>query len=124
MKPQQEFPLLERYKQVFPIDDKTIFAYNGSIYCNYPLPPDLIVHEIEHLKQQEKYGLENWVEKYLTDKQFRLEMELKAYIAQLKSIKNREIRNRIRIESAKTLSGKLYGNLISYEEALKLLKVK
>jgi hypothetical protein len=55
MKPQKDFPLMERYKKVFPIDDKTIFAYNGDIYCNYPLPPDLIIHEETHLRQQEKH---------------------------------------------------------------------
>jgi hypothetical protein len=123
LKPQKEFPLLERYKKVFPIDNKTIFAYNGYIYTDYDLPPDIIIHEIEHLKQQEQYGLENWVDKYLTDQQFRLEMELGAYIAQLKSIKNREFKNVVRLESAKTLSGELYGNLITFEEALKLLRI-
>ena len=123
MKPQSEFPLIERYKKVFPIDNKTIFAYNGYIYTNFILPPDLIIHEETHLRQQDQHGLETWVDKYLTDKQFRLEMELGAYIAQLKSIKDKEFRGKVRNESAKTLSGKLYGNLITYQEALKLLRI-
>jgi hypothetical protein len=87
------------------------------------LPPDLIIHEQTHLKQQEKYGLDNWVTKYLTDDKFRLDMEISAYISQLKSIGNRELRNKIRIESAKNLASSLYGNIIEYNEAFKILKV-
>ena len=122
LKPQKEFPLLERYSKVFPITEFTIFAYDGDIYCNYPLPPDLIVHEETHLKQQEKYGLDNWVEEYLNDKEFRLKMEVEAYKKQLASIKDREFRFHVKQDCIDTLTSSLYGNLCTKEEAKILLK--
>jgi hypothetical protein len=119
---QSNFPLLAEYAKLFDITDRTIFAYNNIIYSNYLLPKDLIVHEQTHFKQQEKYGLDNWVTKYLTDTKFRLDMEVEAYKAQLASIGDREIRNKIRIESVHNLSSPLYGGIISKEEARILLK--
>lgn len=121
-RPQSEFPLLEEYRKVFDITDRTIFAYDNKIYANDELTPDLIVHEFTHWRQQNEIGLDKWVELYLTDNNFRLKMELEAYKKQLDSIKNREYRNKIRIESATNLSSQLYGNIISKEEAYTLLK--
>jgi hypothetical protein len=120
-KPQNEFPLIMEYKKVFKITDQTIFAYNDTIFCNYELPDYLLVHEQTHLEQQETLGLENWLNGYLKDPQFRLDMEIEAFTEQLKYIKDRNQRNKIRIESAKSLSSSLYGNIINYEDALKLL---
>lgn len=121
LKPQSEFPLLKRYQEKFPINEFTIFAYNGDIYCNYPLPPDLIIHEETHLKQQEKYGLDTWVDYYLKDDDFRLKMELEAYRKQLASIKDRELRFHVKQDCIDSLTSSLYGNLLSKEEAKKLL---
>lgn len=120
-RPQKEFPLLEEYAKVFAITERTIFAYDNIIYTNYDLPNDLVVHEKTHFKQQEKYGLVDWVEKYLKDPTFRLDMELDAYKKQLASIKDREWRNRVRLVSARDLSSDLYSNIINYHQALKLL---
>lgn len=120
-KKQSEFPLLEKYKDKFPINQFTIFAYDGSIYCDYPLPPDLVVHEKTHLKQQEKYGLDYWVDNYLNDDKFRLDMEIEAYRKQLASIKNREFRFRVKLDCIDSLTSGLYGNLLTKDEAKKLL---
>lgn len=122
IKPLKEFPLMARYKEVFPIDESTIIAYHDTIYCNSNLPDHLIVHENVHLEQQRKIGLERWVDKFLTDPNFRLIQELEAYRTQLKSVMNRELKNKVRIGSARALSSDLYGNLISFNEAFKLLK--
>lgn len=121
-KPQKDFPLLEEYNKVFAISDRTIFAYDNCIYCNYPLTDDLIIHEETHFKQQDKYGLDEWVTRYLTDDVFRLDMEVEAYRKQLASIKDREVRNKVRIVSAKQLSSDLYGDIIEFSEAFRLLK--
>ena len=121
MKPQNEFPLLDTFSKVFDITPRTIFAYDKNIYCDYPLTDDLLIHEQTHLAQQEKYGLDKWVEEYLTNSGFRLEMELEAYRNQIVSINDRNQRVRVRIQSAKDLSSSLYGNIISYDEALKFL---
>lgn len=120
---QDKFPLLERYKAVFPVDYNTIFAYNNTIYTNNKLTEDLIIHEVAHLVRQAEYGLDKWVNDYLEDPKFRLEEEIWAYKKQLESIKDREQKNRVRIESSRTLSSPLYGNLISKAEAFSLLKV-
>lgn len=122
IRPLKEFPLMYRYKKVFPIDENTIFAYDGDIYTNNKLPNHLIVHEEEHLRQQEEIGLDKWVYQYLTDTDFRLKMEVFAYNAQLDSIKDRNKRFLIRVACANMLSSKLYGNLVSKEQAMKLLK--
>ena len=94
-KPVNEFPLLERYKKKFPITEGTIFAYNNIIYADTFVPDHLVIHETEHFKQQEKYGLDEWVDKYLEDDELRLEMEVQAYRKQLNSIKDRNERNQI-----------------------------
>ena len=121
-RPQAEFPLLEDYKKVFEITNKTIFAYDNKIYCDYPLTPDLVVHEYKHWEQQNEIGLDRWVEMYLTNNNFRLTMEIEAYRAQLLSIKDREVRNKVRLISARQLSSELYGNIITKEDAFILLK--
>lgn len=121
--PQRDFPLLKRFRDILPVTDTTIFAYDGIIYCNSLLPDHLIVHEIEHFKQQRKYGLEQWVEGYLNEPTFRRQMEIEAYRTQIKSVKDRNLRTKVRYECARNLSSVLYGSLLSYEKALQVLKI-
>lgn len=47
--------------------------------------------------------------------------EVEAYVVELQSIKDRNERLRHRITCAKTLSSDLYGNVMDYKEAYKLL---
>lgn len=122
MKPQGEFPLLERFKEVFPVTPHTIFAYNHEIYCDYELPEHLIIHEQTHHKQQDRDGLDYWIDNYLKDPKYRAEQEIEAYKAQLESIKDRNHRTKVRIESARNLSSELYGNLLTFQEALTVLQ--
>ena len=123
IRPQSDFPLMEEYQKKFAITDGTIFALGLSIYTNNPLTPDLLVHEIEHLKQQDKIGVKEWVYDFLEYPQKRLEFEVQAYKAQLRSIKDRNHRDKVRRASALNLSSALYGNIISYEDAFKKIKV-
>ncbi len=119
--PQNEFPLLEKYKEVFDVSDRTIFAYDHKIYFNGELPDHLIIHEQTHHKQQDEVGLDLWVEKYLTDVEFRLEQEVEAYRNQLQSV-NRNFRRKLLKIVAKDLASPLYGNIVSFKEAVRLLK--
>ena len=119
--PQKDFPLLKRYKEHFDIGENTVFAYDGKIYTNNPLPDCLLVHEKVHLRQQEEMGVNEWVEKYLTDEEFRLEVEIEAYREQLKSIHNNSKKRMWRKKSARDLSSPLYGSIISYDEAMQNL---
>ena len=116
-----EFPLLKKYKEKFAINENTIFAYDSVIYTNYDLPEHLIIHEQTHLKQQERYGLANWVNAYLEDSEFRLKMEIEAYRKQLASVKDRNERNNFKIKCCQDLSSALYGNLLTYNLAFKKL---
>lgn len=117
-----EFPLLEEYKKFFAIDKYTIFALYPFIYTDYDLTPDLLIHELVHHRQQEKHGVKEWVYDFLYNPKFRLKQEVEAYTEQLKSIKDREQRAKVRWQSAKQLSSSLYGNIISFQDALKALK--
>lgn len=123
-KPQSEFPLLDKYKEKFNITDSTIIAYDKVIYSNSYLPQHLEIHERRHLIRQDKMGVNKWVENYLNDEQFRLNEEIIAYKEQLFSIKNREHREQLRKLCAKDLSSSTYGNIVSYQEAYKMLHVK
>lgn len=120
--PQENFPLLEKFKERFPIDSDTVFAYDNKIYTNQDLPEHLVIHEKTHHKQQERDGLEYWVENYLNDPKYRLEQEIEAYRAQIQSIKDRNYKTIVRYKSAKTLSSGLYGGLLTFQEALNRLK--
>ena len=118
IRPQADFPMLDEYKkQGFAITDKTIFALGQDIYSDYPLSADLMVHELVHLKQQAEVGVKEWVYDFLYTPAKRLEYELEAYKIQILSIKDRNYRTKVWLQSAKTLSSDLYGNIISYQDA-------
>ena len=107
-------------------DDGIIFAYNRHIYTKYPMPDYKEVHENTHLLQQTLIGSADvWWEKYLEDKEFRLEQEIQAYKAEMRYvkeyIKNREIVAQIRHQNAIDLSSEIYGKIISYTEAHRIL---
>lgn len=123
-KPQSEFPLLKEYSKVFKTTSDTIFAFVDTIYTNNSLPEHLIIHEIVHLKRQNKLGVDVWVDKFLTNKEFRLKEEVLAYQAQLKSVKDREARYKLSILCARTLSSDMYDNICSFPTALKLLQIR
>lgn len=122
IRPQVDFPLMEEYKKHFAITNKTIFALGEDIYTDYPLTPDLLVHELVHLKQQAEIGVKEWVYDFLYNPVKRLEYEVEAYQKQIASIKDRNLKFKVLMESAKNLSSDLYGNIITREEAYKLLK--
>ncbi len=127
---QRQFPFLEDYRKKFPITEGTIFVYIDTIYSNKKEEEwsefyDIVHHELEHLRHQKEVGAEEWIRKYLTDKDFRLEAELRAYRYQLKIVKEQGGKNEyfeILTECARNISSPLYGSMIKYQKALKLLK--
>jgi len=122
---QYKFPYIEEFERKFPITEDTIFIFKDTIYANNEMPYDILEHEIQHLKQQMKIGAKKWIRLYLTDREFRLKMELDAYKAQMKIVKktnDKEEYAHILMENANNISSKLYGELITYQEAIKLLK--
>lgn len=121
--PVKDFPLLNKYKETFPVDENTAFAYNHVIYTDKPLTPDLIIHERVHFKQQDEIGLDNWITEYFRDVNFRVKMEVEAYKEQVKYFAgNKDLQDMVRVHCAKALSSNLYGNILTYKEAYQQLR--
>lgn len=120
IKPLNKFRLLKEFKKYFPIDDKSVIAYIDTIYTNYDLYPDVLIHEQTHLKQQKKYGIKNFIKQYLNDKDFRLKMEQDAFKAQLNSIKDKGLREAVRMDCIEHLTSGFYGK-ITKQQAEKML---
>lgn len=120
---QREFPYFKEACEMFPINDGVCFTYGDVYYTNHsPLPHDFLIHEMKHTKQQELIGKDEWWRLFFADPQFRLEQELECYKVQLASIKDRELRFRRRMQVIDDLSGALYGNCVSKDELMQLLK--
>lgn len=119
-------PNIEDIKKVFTINDTTVFCYKDVLYNpnNCPLDIPIMEHETMHSRQQGDDPA-GWWKKYLEDPVFRLEQEVDAfsvqYIVQCKFIKNRDKRALNLQRLATTLSGNVYGNIITYEDAKKIL---
>jgi len=127
-----ELPPKEIYNRAveqFGIDynDGVMFPVGDTIYTKYKMPPDLIVHELIHIKQQEAIGgWKIWWDKYFEDRHFRLAQEIQAYTAQFryikKNVKNKEEVNDSLIRISRDLGGSMYGNIINPLEVRKLLR--
>jgi len=115
-------------KEKFGIDfDRgTIFTVGEDIHIKNPdkLSQDLLAHELVHIIQQQEIGADNWWERYLEDDAFRLEQEIEAYGEQYRYAQekyNRQQRRLLLKEMSENLSGKMYGNLLSKEQAKELI---
>ena len=101
----------------------TTFTVGNTIYCHIDIPRDLLAHELTHVRQQTEMGWKKWWKKYFKDVDFRYSQEIEAYRKQYQWIKNnvkdKNLQNRYLVCYARSLSGKLYGNLKTYDEALK-----
>jgi hypothetical protein len=117
------FPLLDEVGELFPVNFNTIFTYGDTIYHDKQFSPGLIAHEITHIFQQSKTGVEKWWEQYLTDPQFRLINETEAYHNQYECyLKNNPMQAEQYLdEMSRDLSGKLYGNVIDFDHAKQLI---
>ncbi len=106
-------------------DDGIIIAYDGKIYCKMGVQPQKVIHESVHLERQKQIGNDTWWKLYLESDQFRREEEILAYLAECqflrKNIKNREHVFHMIREICTSISDGTYGNIITKEEALKIL---
>lgn len=101
-------------------------TYGDTCYTDRPIPAHLQAHEEVHSEDQLAYpgGPDAYMDKFIADPAFRLEVEIKAYIVQLRFIrKNFSERAALSMlpQFAKQLSSDLYGNSITYDEARKRL---
>lgn len=107
-------------------DKKPVFCYGNTIYNPFKVEvtPDLEIHEDTH-RQQQSTAPDIWWDKYLTDTTFRLNQEVEAYSKQYQfacklvdEIKGGSRMKKAILESiAKSLSGEMYGNIITYSQA-------
>lgn len=104
-----------------------VFAFGNVIFNPHNIQIDqfLLTHEMTHQKQQGNRPME-WWEKYLSDPLFRMEQELEAYRNQYslfcKKVTDGNKRARYLHGIAISFSSKMYGNIISYSNAIKYVK--
>lgn len=123
-------PMWREVIERFPaaLRDGVIFAWGDTIYnpSGAELTPDLIAHERVHSIQQTAGGPRAWWERYLVDAAFRLEREVPAYQRQYQVFcsqhRNRSVRQRANRVMARDLSGPLYGSLIDFDTAARLIR--
>lgn len=122
--------IYETLKKKFGINWETGIAitYGDTCHSKNELPPDLVAHEEVHVAQQRMFGPEAWWTTYIEDPDFRLRQEVEAYRAQVKYLNDHtelmsrnERRYRIR-NMAIDLNSHVYGFVVNFEEALKLIK--
>lgn len=129
MKIVEEFPPnIEEIKKYIEFgEDKPVFTYGDTIYNPFKgnIPKDLEVHEETHSKQQGSYP-DIWWGKYLTDKSFRADQEVEAFVTQLAFLKGQDLpKGLIKVISewmAFSLSSDLYGKILTYQEAESRIK--
>ena len=123
----KNFPMLSKVRKQFDIKlpdlENIVFTYGDTVYSYAPLSYGLVAHEITHVLQQTKMGAEKWWKQYLKDPKFRMEQELEAYRRQYKVYckRNARVGADMLIEMAEDLSGKIYGNIMSFDEAKQLI---
>ena len=124
-------PNIKEISEKFKLRKTVVFTYGNIIYNpgRGKITDDLKVHESTHMRQQAKgpwYGPELWWKEYLKNPAFRLDQEVEAYRNQLiyfKS-KNHDVRKVLAFKDklARDLSSEIYGNLVHYQTADRLIK--
>lgn len=109
-------------------DDLIIICVGDTVYTKDPsiLREDLLVHEKVHEVQQRVEGSAGWWNKYIEDPQFRLSQEIEAYKIQAhwvrENINDRNLRRRYFKSMANDLSSEMYGNLVTFDQAMEIIK--
>lgn len=120
-------PVFDSARELWGVSfDNTVFTYGDTIHTKNPMSEDLLVHELVHVGQQTKMGKDEWWAKYFEDAEFRLSQEIEAYKAQYKwvteNINDRNVRIKYLIFYSQSLSGSMYGGIISEREARKQIQ--
>lgn len=118
--------ILDKVKEKWDVDweSSTIFTYGDVISSSSgTMTEDLLHHESHHTKQQKNFGgAGKWWKHYLEDDKFRYEQELECYRKQYQWVRNNiGDRNEVfecLMHYARSLSGKMYGNVKMLSESL------
>jgi|SRR3974390_448370 len=115
-------PNWKAIQAAFKVRGKQVAICYGDVIfvpTKWTLPPEIIVHEAVHRGQQGT-DPDGWWERYISDKDFRLQMEIPAHQAEYHDLVARGRRGRLE-GIAQRLASPLYGSLISVAEARKLI---
>lgn len=122
--------ILDEVKEKWGVtwESGVIFTYGDLITnCEGSMSEDLIAHETHHTTQQESFGgPDKWWREYLDNPEFRLDQELECYRKQYKWVLNNIPSKQIQFQSlmhyARSISGKMYGDMITLDQAIKLIR--
>lgn len=121
-------PNYDKIKEKMNPPARAIFCYGGTIYApvGADITPELHAHEQVHCTRQGE-DIEGWWDQYLVDPQFRFDEELLAHKAEYAAYlagrnPNRASRRRVLKVIAKRLSGPLYGRVVTFDKAVRLVK--
>ena len=122
-------PNWDRIVEAFPQVEgqPVLFCYGACIFnpMKIAIPTFMMVHESVHAARQ-KDDPAGWWDRYIADPAFRLKEELQAHKAELAAVnvtvRDRNIRARNLVITAKRLAAPLYGGLISHQDAICLLR--
>lgn len=121
-------PIIDKIKEKFTIHDTTVYTWGDTIFtpAGVIINDHVMIHEEIHEWQQRRIGSpEAWWERYLADPAFRFQQELEAYQAQYKFFMKHHDRNKVFFflhGIAGDLSGELYGHMVTYDKAKRLIK--
>lgn len=128
----QKPPNYDEVAAFFKLDpgQAIFFTYGDTVYNPgmVKISEDLIRHEETHIEQQEANSevADLWWKRYLRDPEFRIQEEAEAYGNQYAFMcarnHDRNYQARYLHEIAGHLSGPVYGNAISRQDAAKLIK--
>ena len=125
-------PIYEDVKKAFELVGNEVFTFGDTLYnpSNAIIPDHLLIHEEVHAKQQEHNDVvaKLWWQRYIADSKYRIDQEVEAYSTQYKficeKVKDKNARYRNLNALAEQLSGKMYGNSISYTDAIRKIRDK
>lgn len=119
-------PNIGDIRAVLPITGREMFSWGDIIFNpgGGKLSKELLAHERTHAKQQAG-DVEGWWIKYLHDIEFRFQQELEAhqveYAVNRRLQPNRNLRRLYLKEISKRLASPMYGSIITYEKARKMI---
>ena len=123
-------PNFDKILAVFPLaaSPGVIFAYGDKIYVpsGKEIPPEILSHERVHCERQLNIGVEAWWDQYLADPRFRYEEELLAHKVEYSFLRGlypgQARKQAILSHVARKLSARLYGGMVTMEQAKRALK--
>lgn len=114
--------------KVFDVANKpVVFCYGDTIFNpkNLSINQAIVAHEEIHSRRQGD-DPEEWWNSYLNERDFRLNEEILAHVTEWRFFKDlktpRNIRRLYKKGIAERLSSSIYGDLVSYKEALKIIE--